>query len=89
MLLTDFVKASPRLATLESMARVLTHEQLKLQLVPARSDPGSKVLLNPVSQQRAIIPVSSKLTLSKKGWGTITAENGEETKVRDLLAWPV
>lgn len=71
------------------MAIALTHAQLSIKQVPARDDPSSKLLVNPVSQQRCAIPSTSELSMNKKGWGSIKHANGELTKVRDLLTWPV
>lgn len=67
------------------MATLLSHAQLGLQLQPLYADPAHLQLINPVSEQRAVVEAGDKLLIKQSGWAFLVKPTGEKQAVRNLL----
>ena len=71
------------------MARVLTHRELAIRVVPHIYDKSKLIVLNPSSNERSNVASSSSLQFDAAGWAFIKDENGTVTVLKNLLPSPV
>ena len=71
------------------MARVLTHRELAIRVVPHIYDKSKLIVLNPSSTERSNVASSSSLQFDAAGWAFIKDENGTVTVLKNLLPSPV
>ena len=71
------------------MARVLTHREIDIRVVPHIYDKSKLIVLNPSSNERSNVASSSSLQFDAAGWAFIKDENGTVTVLKNLLPSPV